>query len=82
MASLAIRARCMKSLRTVASHVGLVMFGLLLGLVPAEIVARRFYTDPWYEKLVTAQAATRFGAVHRNRFNLRGHDYAAVKPTR
>ena len=38
-----------------AQHLGLVIFGLLLGLLASEAACRFLYTTPWYEGLLDDQ---------------------------
>jgi len=64
-----------------AQHLGLVIFGLLLGLLASEAACRFLYTTPWYEGLLDDQVRREpTQAVHRNSLGLRDIDYASPKP--
>lgn len=61
---------------------GLPLFGILLGLLIGELIARSTYTKPWYVRLVEQAAVNEnwMDGVQLNRFGLRDRDYPALKP--
>lgn len=66
---------------TPAQHLALLAFGVLLGLLAAELACRLLYTTPWYEGLLDDQVRREpTQAVHRNSLGLRDIDYASPKP--
>lgn len=58
----------------------LVGFGLFLGLGTVELIARGYYTQPWYEKLLTEQISrTPSAAAKLNTIGLRDREYTTPK---
>lgn len=62
-------------------NASLLLFGILMALVVAEVISKVLYTKPWYQKLVdeqTQKGRERF-PFKPNKFGLRDQDYSASK---
>jgi lysophospholipase L1-like esterase len=68
--------------KKVFQTLGLLLFGLAVGLLAVELASRVIYTRPWYDKLVEEQVIDNSWSANivLNQFGLRDKDYPSVKP--
>ncbi|MFT5444526.1 MAG: lysophospholipase L1-like esterase [Myxococcota bacterium] len=71
-------ARCGATL--IAKRLALSLFGLVLGIIACELIARFAWQEPWYERLLDEQRTNETHTYTRNQWNLRDRDYASPKP--
>ena len=57
-----------------------VLLGLLIGFLVIEVFARLFYQEPWYTNLEIEQQHSEKYPYKRNKFDLRGNNFASPKP--
>jgi lysophospholipase L1-like esterase len=63
-------------------RIGLLTFGIVIGLVIVEGLSRLLYTGPWYERLIEEQVLKPGSAppIALNQFGLRDREYESSKP--
>lgn len=64
----------------IAKRLALSIFGLVLGAIACEAIARIAWQEPWYERLLDEQKTNETHTYTRNQWNLRDRDYATPKP--
>ncbi|NIM92994.1 MAG: hypothetical protein GTO18_04695 [Anaerolineales bacterium] len=69
------------TLLKVASRIGLILIGTLIGILIAEGAARLIWTEPWYEELVTEQMESQRYPYIYNSLGLRDREYSSPKPS-